>query len=225
MKHSTSKTTIHHLMILDESGSMQNIRTETITAFNELMSHNKNLVADHPDQAHFLSFFTFNGKGIRTVCFAQPLSETVLLHAENYKPDDNTPLYDALGSAILKMKHEIFGKPDTHVLVTVFTDGLENASREFSGKEIKQMVEELKAQGWAFTYLGTDHDVNATADSIAFGKGARSYWEKTNVSDAVNLMHHTRMVYSMKVHEDAGDFEELLLEAEKRKKKKDPENK
>lgn len=218
MKHSTTKTTIHHLMILDESGSMSSIRTQTIAAFNELMSHNKNLIADNPDQDHFLSFFTFNGRGIRTVCFAQPLSEIVLLNEENYKPDDNTPLYDAMGSAILKMKHEIFEKPDTHVLVTIFTDGMENASREFSGKEIKKMVEEFKAQGWAFTYLGTDHDIHAAADSIAFGKGARIYWEKNNVSEAVNLMQHARYAHSMRVREDANEYEDLLTEAEKRMK-------
>lgn len=220
MKNATPKTTIHHLMILDESGSMSSIRTQTIAAFNELMSHNKNLIADNPDQKHYLSFFTFNGRGIRTVCFAQPLSEIVLLNKDNYKPVDNTPLYDAMGSAILKMKHEIFGKPDIHVLVTIFTDGMENASHEFSGNEIKKMVEEFKAQGWAFTYLGTDHDIHAAADSIAFGKGARIHWEKNNVAETVNLMQHARYVHSMRVREDANAYDNLLEEAEKQMKEK-----
>jgi len=48
----------------------------------------------------------------------------------------------------------------------VITDGQENASREYTGKQIHQMVNELKAQGWVFTYIGANHNVEEAAKSI-----------------------------------------------------------
>jgi hypothetical protein len=58
-------------------------------------------------------------------------------------------------------------KPDHNVLVTILTDGEENASKEYSGKDIKKMIEELKLNRWTFTYIGTDHDVEKFAASIS----------------------------------------------------------
>lgn len=53
------------------------------------------------------------------------------------------------------------------VLVTILTDGEENSSKEFTGQDIKKMVEELKMNGWTFTYIGTDHDVDKIAVSVS----------------------------------------------------------
>jgi hypothetical protein len=47
------------------------------------------------------------------------------------------------------------------------TDGEENASIEFSGNDIKKLVEELKQNRWTFTYIGTDHDVEKIAASLS----------------------------------------------------------
>ena len=53
------------------------------------------------------------------------------------------------------------------MLVTILTDGEENASKEYSGKATKELIEELKLNRWAFTYIGTDHDVEKTAQSLS----------------------------------------------------------
>ena len=53
------------------------------------------------------------------------------------------------------------------VLVTVVTDGYENASREYSGNAIKTLVEELKSKGWVFAYIGANQDVEAVAAKIS----------------------------------------------------------
>ena len=53
------------------------------------------------------------------------------------------------------------------VLVTVFTDGYENASKEYSGKAIKTLVDELKTKGWVFAYIGANQDVEAVAATIS----------------------------------------------------------
>ena len=55
----------------------------------------------------------------------------------------------------------------SNVLVTVVTDGYENASKEYSGKAIKALVDELKAKEWVFAYIGANQDVEAVAATIS----------------------------------------------------------
>ena len=52
------------------------------------------------------------------------------------------------------------------VLVTVVTDGYENASKEYDGKAIKALVDELKAKGWVFAYIGANQDAKAVSKSL-----------------------------------------------------------
>ena len=53
------------------------------------------------------------------------------------------------------------------VLVTIITDGYENASHEYDGRAIKALVEAMKSQGWVFTYIGANQDVEAVANSMS----------------------------------------------------------
>ena len=86
---------------------------------------------------------------------------------QHYRPNSSTPLYDAIGYAVSKLATELNGTEQHNVLVTIFTDGEENASREWSGTQIKALVEKLQMNRWTFTYIGADHDVAAAADRIA----------------------------------------------------------
>ena len=54
-----------------------------------------------------------------------------------------------------------------NVLVTIVTDGYENASREYNGSAVKALVDELKAKGWVFAYIGANQDVEKVAASMS----------------------------------------------------------
>lgn len=82
----------------------------------------------------------------------------------DYKPDDCTPLFDAMGRSLNDLKNHV--SDEDVVLVTIITDGYENASREYSGRDIKNLVAELKKRGWVFAYIGTNQDVDAVADDM-----------------------------------------------------------
>ena len=56
---------------------------------------------------------------------------------------------------------------EDRVLVTIVTDGYENASREYNGKAIKVLVDELKDKGWVFAYIGANQDVEKVAATIS----------------------------------------------------------
>ncbi len=212
---------IHHLIILDESGSMSSIRRQTMDTFNEIMSHNNQLIADNPDQEHRLSFFTFNGSGVKTIVFNQLLAEPFTLHEGNYNPANNTPLWDAIGSSVLKVKHQIYGKPNHNVLVSILTDGEENASKEFTGKEIKTLIESLKPHNWAFAYIGTDHNVEAAADVIGMHRGNRINYNKTDIFSNAPLINEMRIAFADRVHKKMDLDADLMKEAtEKLEQKK-----
>ena len=161
------KTNIYNVVILDQSGSMESIRQEAIDGYNETLQTIKAAQRQHADaQEHFVTLVVFNGSATDMVYDRTACATAAELTRETYKPDSNTPLYDAMGQTLSKFRNTLDAKADNKVLVTVITDGQENASREYTGKQIHQMVNELKTQGWVFTYIGANHNVEEAAKSI-----------------------------------------------------------
>lgn len=161
------KHQVHNLIILDESGSMESIKSVIIQGFNEVVQTIKGIEKKFPEQQHFISFISFNGLGQKFHHFAEPASSLKELNKQNYKPDANTPLFDAMGYSFNKLTQHLKGETNYNVLVTILTDGMENASKEFTGTDINHLVLELNHKGWTFTYIGTDHDVKKMAKSIS----------------------------------------------------------
>lgn len=158
---------VYNLIILDESGSMESIKNATISGFNELVQTIQGLEKQYPEQKHYISLVTFNGLGIKTHLDKQPVSSLSQINEKTYQPNSMTPLYDAMGIHILKLRVDLAGMENVNVLVTILTDGEENASREFSGTQVKKIIEEQKSQGWTFTYIGANQDVEKVAASIS----------------------------------------------------------
>ena len=161
------KHQVHNLIILDESGSMESIKNSIIQGFNELVQTVRGLEKQFPEQQHLISLITFNGLGHKILHFIDPVDKLNQIDASKYNPDANTPLYDAMGLSFTKLKKALEDVQDYHVLVTILSDGEENASKEYSGQTIKKMIEDLKQKRWTFTYIGTDHDVEQFATSIS----------------------------------------------------------
>jgi len=161
------KHQVHNLIILDESGSMGSISKTIIQGFNEIVQTVKGIEKEYPEQEHFISLVTFNGLGHKTLHFADPVSKLEMIDDSRYQPAASTPLYDAIGFSCTKLKSVLGNSTDYNVLVTILTDGEENASTEYNGPAVKRMIEELKNHNWTFTYIGTDHDVEKSAMSIS----------------------------------------------------------
>ena len=158
---------VHHLIILDESGSMNSIREPIIETFNEIVLLTKECAKDFPEQEHFVTFVTFNSNGMKSYLNSAPLQRFEIITGRNYRPDAATPLFDAVGRSISGLRDELRSQRKYKVLVSILTDGFENASREFSGRDIVNLQEELRKSGnWTITYSGADHDVEAAASSM-----------------------------------------------------------
>ena len=158
------KTRIFNLIIIDESGSMQSIKTAAIDSVNETIQTIRSAQKKHENQEHFVSLVTFNDD-VKTIYECVPVDEIKELTSETYQPDCWTALYDAMGISLNALRPKV--AENDKVLVTVVTDGEENASKEYSGKAIKALVDELKAKGWVFAYMGANQDVEAVAATIS----------------------------------------------------------
>lgn len=155
---------IFNLIITDESGSMSCIMKEAIDSVNETLQTIATAQKKHEDQEHFVTLVTFNDE-VNTICECAPIGEVSELNAETYRPQCCTALYDAMGMSLTALRQKV--KDGDKVLVTVVTDGYENASKEYKGNAIKALVDELKSQGWVFAYIGANQDVEAVAAQIS----------------------------------------------------------
>lgn len=157
---------IYNLIILDASGSMRSIYNQALTGVNETIATIRMAQEKHPDMPQFLTLASFSAgdKFLNRIYTAKPIDEVRDITPEDYPLLGCTALYDAMGTTISELQQKI--THDDRVLVTVITDGYENASLTWSGEQIKSLVEELRQMGWTFTYIGADQDVEEVAGRI-----------------------------------------------------------
>jgi uncharacterized protein YegL len=153
-------------LLLDETGSMQAVKGETISGYNAYVD---NLAKEAP-QALF-TMTRFNSLKTEITHDAVPITEVPHLTAESYQPAASTPLYDAIGRTIRAIEAKATRKKD-RVLVAILTDGYENASSEYTLDAIKALIEEKKEGGWEFAFLGAE--ISAVREARQWGIPAAS---------------------------------------------------
>ena len=187
------KMKIYNLIILDKSGSMSSIASAAISGFNETVGGIRSAQERYREtQQHYVSLYVFCDCDKHYVYENVPVEEVKTLTSKEYRPCCCTPLFDAMGVSLNKLLTQIQQDGNATAAVTVITDGLENASKEYSGSAIKALVDKLKDQeGWNFAYIGTNQDVDAVAASISITNtmyfnddavGMRAAWENERKS-------------------------------------------
>ena len=177
-KNAPVKTQVYNLVILDKSGSMETIRKEAIDGYNETLGTIRAAQLKHIDtQEHFVSLAAFCGCGIDMIYDKTPIKDAEKLTWEKYDPCCSTPLFDAIGSSVKKLRRDIQDMEDAAVLVTIITDGYENSSEEWSGSAVKKLIDECKEDGWMFSFIGAGEDVVKVATTISITNTV--VWEQT----------------------------------------------
>ena len=169
-KVTKDKARIYNLIIVDESGSMSHLREATLSGINETIGTIKSAQKEFADtQEHTLTLVTFdsdsNRPDVRTMIDNQSITE--VNEFRDYMPNGCTPLYDAMGQSLTKLHTAIKGDVDASAVVTVLTDGLENASREWDAHSLRKLIEQLKEEGWSFSYMGSAHNVKEVTDLLS----------------------------------------------------------
>ena len=167
---------IELVMILDKSGSMHGLEADTIGGFNAMIEKEKKLGIDVR-----VTTVLFNDKmdrlyEHREIRSVRPLTE------RTYETGGTTALLDAVGDTILHMEQSgAADRQGTKVIVVIITDGMENASTEFTKAKVKELISDKQEKaGWDFIYLGANIDAAEEADAIGVRKANAVTYKNTS---------------------------------------------
>ena len=219
-ENNKTKTKVYNVIILDKSGSMQSIREAAISGFNETLNGIKKAQEKFDDtQEHFVTLVAFCSCETKVIFDKAPVAEARPLTNKDYVPCCCTPLYDAMGFTLTSMRKDIEKAGDAVVVVTVITDGLENASREYSGAAVKKLVEELKGEGWTFTYMGANQDSSEVAFNLSIRNSRDFDYSSNGAKKAMVKDSSTRMNFFSRLHSFACMMVDEDITIDERKKR------
>jgi uncharacterized protein YegL len=200
-------------VLLDRSGSMNDVKAETISGFNHFLKDQQSEGSNAS-----LTLVQFDSQGIDTVYDNQPIGEVKPLNDDTYQPRGMTPLLDALGHTINDTGKKLSDiqeseRPDKVVFAAI-TDGLENASREFSKATIKQMIErQSDVYKWQFIYLGANQDAFIEAAKLGVNLQNSANFTPDNVKVA-----YASASSNVRSYRRSGKAESLSFNDEQRKR-------
>ncbi|MBP5633293.1 MAG: VWA domain-containing protein, partial [Clostridia bacterium] len=156
-KKRPENNTTELVFILDRSGSMGGLETDTIGGFNSLIERQKK-----EEGECFVSTVLFDNES-EVIHDRVKLSEIKPMTEKEYYVRGCTALIDAIGGAIHHISNiHKYARPEdvpAHTMFVITTDGMENASRHYSSDEVKKMVEKHKEKdGWEFLFIGANID-------------------------------------------------------------------
>jgi uncharacterized protein YegL len=152
---------VHVSIVLDRSGSMEICRAEAVGAVNSYLRQ----VQDNPTMAARLSIVTFDSQSIDTVRDRMTANTCPELTMEEYQPRSGTPLLDAVGYSTSLL--DCLSDKSERRIMAIVTDGLENASREYTRDSLKALLERKQHdEGWLVLYFGAGHDSWSQAKQI-----------------------------------------------------------
>ena len=190
------------VFILDKSGSMSGLESDTIGGYNALLAKQKKEPGEAIvttvlfDDKYELLHDRINIRGI------VPITE------KEYYVGGTTALLDAVGKTINKIvrvqKQTAEAERSEQVMFVITTDGMENASCEFSYEKVRQMIEAQKSKyRWEFIFLGANIDAIATAERFGISKDRAANYNADSegtllnyavVNETVSCLRNCRLI-------------------------------
>ncbi|MCR4725236.1 MAG: VWA domain-containing protein, partial [Clostridia bacterium] len=153
------------VFILDRSGSMAGLESDTIGGFNGLIDKQKKV-----DGKAFVTTVLFDNQQ-KTVHDRIDLAEVAPMTEKEYYVGGSTALLDAVGDTVTHIEqiHKYVRPEDVpaHTMVVITTDGMENSSHRWRAADVKKLVEKKKEGGWEFLFLGAN--IDAVSEAARFG--------------------------------------------------------
>lgn len=197
------------VFILDRSGSMGGLESDTIGGYNSLMAKQKK-----EEGEAYVSTVLFDDK-VEVLHDRVSLSEVETMTDKEYYVRGCTALLDALGGAIhhIGNVHKYARKEDRpeKTLFIITTDGMENASQQYSYEKVKRMVERQREKyGWEFLFLGANIDAVKEAGRFGIKADRAVNYECDSKGTAVNYQTLSMAVSSVRACPSAAELEEAL---------------
>lgn len=154
--------------IIDRSGSMSDLTSDTIGGFNSMISKQKKI-----DGECLVTTILFDHR-LQTLHDRVPLLQIKPMNEKDYCPCGCTALIDAIGYGVehIETIHKYIRPEDvpSNTMFVIITDGMENASHIYTSNEVKTMISRHKEQGWEFLFIGANIDAVETASSYGIDR-------------------------------------------------------
>ncbi len=164
-KKVNSKNTTELVFILDNSGSMSGTEKDTIGGFNSMIEKQKK-----EEGTVYVSTVLFSNTS-KVIHDRVDIKKIEPMTEQDYQVNGCTALLDAIGGAIhhIGNVHKYARKEDVpgKTIFLITTDGMENASREYSSQRVKEMIKRQEEKyGWEFFFVAANIDAVETAEHI-----------------------------------------------------------
>ena len=191
-------------IVLDRSGSMSGSESDVIGGFNQLVADQKK-----GEGTATLTLIQFDNK-YEVNYTAKDIQEVEDLTGDTYRPRGTTALHDAFGKTINTTGERLANMPESErpekVLFVVQTDGMENASKEYSLEKVKEMVtHQSDKYNWEFMFLGADIDAIGVGRSLGIDYGKTIQFSKGKYMDTMNIVSSSMSSYRSAGSGNAGD--------------------
>ena len=159
---------LHVTFLLDRSGSMSSISQDVIGGYNNFVSEQRTI-----DSACFFSAAQFDSGDPYEILHTRiSIGSVPELSSATYCPRGVTPLFDAMGTLITRIETTAKeGDGEEDQIVVIFTDGHENASVNWTRKQIFQLVQQKQQLGWKFIFMGANQDAYAEGQRLGIEPG------------------------------------------------------
>ena len=164
--------TMHTYFLLDRTGSMSSLKKAVEDGYESYIREQQATKG-----TMYLTVAQFDSDDPFEVVIESKEIQSAPRRLANYQPRSMTPLYDAIDRTINYAERTSDGSPD--VVIVVFTDGHENASRKATRQSVFNKIEEKKKRGWTFVFLGANIDSYATGGSMGYSAGSTMNYAPT----------------------------------------------
>ena len=200
------------LFLIDMSGSMEAHKANTYTGFRELVDNQRAL-----GSGCFATVGFFHQKSeideatgdykskpeILHVAVKEPMASLPYLSDKLFRPDGGTPILDAVGITINKVRFMLPPSSEQRqVALVLITDGEENASEEYTMPQIADMITELRRGGWKFLYINVK-DSKTMGDT--WSRGQFAPMRMGFLDKEVGTGSNVKQIFSQ-ISEAIGDF-------------------
>lgn len=203
-------------IILDRSGSMASVASDTIGGFNTFLADQQKVAGTAT-----ITLNQFDDIYERVID-AKPIADAKPLDGKTFVPRGSTALLDAIGKSIVDTGKRLEAMPEperpSKVVCVIVTDGQENASHQFTRDKIDWMIREQRDKWqWEFVFLGANQDAIATAASIGIGAKSSMTYAANAAGTSAAFAATSRAMKMMR----SGTVASMSYTAEERKRQRD----
>ena len=160
--------------ILDMSGSMRPLTSDTIGGYNTLLNQQKKLGEENPAMRANVTTVLFDDRYI-LLHDRTDIRDVPDITDREYVPLGMTAMLDAIGRTLVSVGQKLAAMPEEErpglVSVTIITDGQENASTEYTWKQVHAMIKEQREKySWVFSFIGANIDVAHVSDDLGIDR-------------------------------------------------------